>query len=112
MFLEAQFGADAFTVIEKPKLTGITASKESSPGSEDDGSDSEADLREMENAELERLHGLGIPVPGIEIKVDKMVARVWLEDLDVECANRAFGDRVRAVVDRAVEVVAPLFQQS
>ena len=63
----------------------------------------------MEKAELERLHKMGIPVPGVEIKVDKLVAKVWLEDLAVECVNRIFGDRVRAVVERAVEVGAPLW---
>jgi cleavage and polyadenylation specificity factor subunit 3 len=84
MFLEAQFGADNLTPIATPK----------------DGDDEE---------EIQRLHKLGIPVPGVEIKVDKMVARVWLEDLEVECGNRVFGDRVRAVVERAVEVTAPLW---
>jgi len=59
--------------------------------------------------EIERLLGMGIPVPGVEIKVDKMLAKVWLEDLEVECANKVFGDRVRAVVERAVEVIAPLW---
>jgi cleavage and polyadenylation specificity factor subunit 3 len=63
----------------------------------------------LQNRELERLHALGIPVPGVEIKVDKMVAKVWLEDLEVECGNKVFGERVRAVVERAVEVVAPLW---
>lgn len=38
-----------------------------------------------------------------------MVAKVWLEDLEVESANRVFGERVRAVVERAVEVTAPLW---
>ncbi|EHK99385.1 putative endoribonuclease YSH1 [Glarea lozoyensis 74030] len=84
MFLEAQFGADNLTPIATPK----------------DGDDEE---------EIQRLHKIGIPVPGVEIKVDKMVAKVWLEDLEVECGNRVFGDRVKAVVERAVEVTAPLW---
>jgi cleavage and polyadenylation specificity factor subunit 3 len=45
----------------------------------------------------------------VRIKVDKMEARVWLEGLEVECGNRVFADRVRAVVERAVEVGAPLW---
>jgi cleavage and polyadenylation specificity factor subunit 3 len=66
-------------------------------------------LRERQQVELERLHRLGIPVPGVAIKVDKMEATVWLEDLEVECKNKVFADRVRAVVERAVEVSAPLW---
>jgi cleavage and polyadenylation specificity factor subunit 3 len=49
-------------------------------------------------------------VPGVAIKVDKMAATVWLEDLAVECGNRVFADRVRAVVERAAEITAPLWQ--
>jgi cleavage and polyadenylation specificity factor subunit 3 len=121
MFLEAQFGTDALTPIETPKLPSVaippliqnTLTKErlNSGSDSDESSVSAAEIQELQKTEIERLHKLGIPVPGIEIKVDKMVASVWLEDLDVECTNRVFGDRVRAVVDRAVEVVAPLFQQ-
>lgn len=66
-------------------------------------------IADIESAELDRLHALGIPVPGIEIKVDKHVARVWLENLEVECANAVLRDRVRIVVERAVETVAGLW---
>ena len=66
-------------------------------------------LAARQKAELERLHRMGIPVPGILIKVDKMEAKVWLEDLEIECAQKVFADRVRAVVERAVEVTAPLW---
>jgi cleavage and polyadenylation specificity factor subunit 3 len=52
---------------------------------------------------------LGIPVPGIEIKFDKWLAKVWLEDLDVECANNALRARVKAVVERGVETVSGLW---
>ncbi len=72
-------------------------------------SESEADIEELQKRELERLDKLGIPVPGIEVRVDKMVAQIWLEDLEVECANRIFGDRVRVVIERAVESVASLW---
>ena len=48
-------------------------------------------------------------MPGVQITVDKMQATVWLEDLEVECNNKVFADRVRAVVERAVEVTAPLW---
>jgi cleavage and polyadenylation specificity factor subunit 3 len=120
MFLEAQFGSDSLTPIETPKLPSTLRnyaspnikttlkSQESDPES-DQEPDTDTNLLEVRKNELERLQKLGIPVPGIEIKVDKMVARVWLEDLEVECANRSFGDRVRVVVERAVEVVAPLW---
>lgn len=121
MFLEAQFGADNVAPIAEPRLPPLP----SGPGraavkSEGDGEDAsmegpageeqeERALEARRRAELERLHRLGVPVPGVAIKVDKMAARVWLEDLEVECAHKAFGDRVRTVVDRAIEVTAPLW---
>lgn len=86
MFLEAQFGESAIQPIAQPKLA-----------------DSEDDV--AAEKELARLHALGIPVPGLEITVDKSVAKVWLEGLEVECANRGLGDRVRAVCVRAMEVL-------
>lgn len=70
---------------------------------------SEEQLSKAEQAELKRLHALGIPVPGVEIRVDKHVAKVWLETLEVECSWGVLRDRVRAVVERAVEVVAPVW---
>lgn len=63
-----------------------------------------------DKAALQRLHALGIPVPGVEIKFDRFVARVWLEDLDVECANNALRARVKAVVERGVETVSGLWR--
>jgi len=59
---------------------------------------------------LKRLHNLGIPVPGVEIKFDKFVAKVWLEDLEVECGNNALRARVKAVVERGVETVSGLWR--
>lgn len=106
MFLEAQFGEDAITPIAVPKLP-TTAATDTSEG---DAVAAEKSRARLEAAELDRLHALGIPVPGLEIRVDKMVARVWLERLDVECATRSLADRVRAVVERAAEVVAPLWE--
>lgn len=108
MFLEAQFGADNITPIEVPRLQ---QTQETLKGEEDGASDDdERDLEQLQRQEIERLHKIGIPVPGVEIKVDKSVAKVWLEDLEVECSNRIFEDRVRRVVERAVEVTAPLFE--
>lgn len=78
----------------------------------DSGADEDAakqQLQERQHKEIARLHKIGIPVPGISIKVDKMTATIWLEDLEVECNNKVFADRVRAVVERAVEVTAPLW---
>jgi cleavage and polyadenylation specificity factor subunit 3 len=129
MFLEAQFGADNVAPIAEPKLPPTppplspapapsSAKSEEEDGEAMDVSDDEQQsaeneeekrLRERQRAELERLHKLGIPVPGLVIKVDKMEARVWLEGLEVESGNRVFADRVRAVVERAVEVTAPLW---
>lgn len=113
MFLEAQFGADNLTPIAIPKLPTNNlqlADSTMKDGNEEESSEEEVgELEILQNKEIERLHKIGIPVPGVEIQVDKMVAKVWLEDLEVECANRVFGDRVRAILERAVEVTAPLW---
>lgn len=113
MFLEAQFGPSV-TPITHPKVAakppkalvdenGIKAE----PSDEED----EEDVADLEAEEMERLHSVGIPVPGVEIRVDKHVAKVWLETLEVECSYGVLRDRVKAVVERAVETVAPLWGQ-
>ena len=66
-------------------------------------------MAELEAAELSRLHSVGIPVPGIEVRVDKYVAKIWMETLEMECASQVFAQRVKAVIDRAVETIAPLW---
>ncbi|KAH7021248.1 cleavage and polyadenylation specifity factor [Microdochium trichocladiopsis] len=124
MFLEAQFGKDNVSPVELPKLathgdtgdsttTKVVKTEEGEADSEmgeaEDKDEEEERLQKRQKAELDRLHKLGIPVPGVAIKVDKMSAVVWLEDLEVECAQKVFADRVKAVVERAVEVTAPLW---
>lgn len=120
MFLEAQFGPN-ITPIAHPRLTTTTtittASAPSTPSATPAKASIAADPEPVEEpqfspaerAELRRLHGLGIPVPGVEIRFDNHVARVWLEDLAVECKSAALRDRVRAVVERAVETVSGLW---
>lgn len=98
MFLEAHFGADAVTPIEQPVVKGVP---------EDDA----AAREKAAAAELARLHDLGLPVPGIEVRIEKLVAKVWLETLEVECGTRSFKDRVAAVVERAAETIRPLWGQ-
>ena len=115
MFLEAQFGPQIIPITH-PKLTA----KILKPPAESDGikpepgdglgmEEAEDALADLEAEELERLHNIGIPVPGVEIHVDHHVAKVWLETLEVECAYGILRDRVKAVVERAVETVAPLW---
>ncbi|MCJ1390321.1 endoribonuclease ysh1 [Xylographa bjoerkii] len=118
MFLEAQFGPSV-SPISKPKLAakngaGLKTRTDSNSikndlGSSESEEDEVDDPAELEAEELERLHNLGIPVPGLEIKVDRYVAKVWLETLEVECSYAVLRDRVKAVVERAVETVAPLW---
>ncbi|UNI20163.1 endoribonuclease ysh1 [Purpureocillium takamizusanense] len=79
------------------------------PDAMDEDTNADSELEQRRSREIQRLHKLGIPVPGVRIKVDKMEATVWLEDLEVECNNKVFADRVRAVMERAVEVTAPLW---
>ena len=111
MFLEAQFGP-----LVTPIVTPKTLPKPPKSLLGDDGikkeSGQEADedeAEDLEAEEMERLHSIGIPVPGIEIKVDKQVVKVWLETLEVECGSNVLKERVKAVVERAVETVAPLW---
>lgn len=106
MFLEAQFGSQV-QPITHPKFAP-------KPAVDADGIKAEEmdeDLEDLEAEEIERLHSIGIPVPGVEIQVDKHIAKVWLETLEVECAYGVLRDRVKAVVERAVETVAPLWSQ-
>ena len=108
-FLEAQFGADNVAPVENPKLPkseGVAEEGEDEAMADEEGED---DIQQRRNDEIKRLHKIGIPVPGVSITVDKMTATIWLEDLEVESNNKVFADRVRAVVERAVEVTAPLW---
>jgi cleavage and polyadenylation specificity factor subunit 3 len=115
-FLEAQFGQENVAPVTTPKLPPLeeaddkikkNSEDEDAMKTEEDGEDTQ--LQERQAKEIERLHKIGIPVPGVSIKVDRMTATVWLEDLEVESNNKVFADRVRAVVERAVEVTAPLW---
>lgn len=127
MILEAQFG-DTMTPIEQPRLAaklqvqnGIhkKEDKESNNANEEEEDEeddeertlSEKELAQAEASELARLHSLGIPFPGVEIKIDKYVARVWLEDLEVDCSYVVLRDRVRVVLERAVETVASMWTE-
>lgn len=88
LYLEAQFGEEAVNPIALPKVAA----------------DAEGvDLEEAQAKELDRLHSAGIPVPGIEITVDKNVAKVWLERLEVESNNKTLADRVRAILDKVTD---------
>jgi len=116
MFLEAQFGPTITPLLQPrpnphPSTLPPTDHSTIKPEPRTSTPDSSAhDLAELEaEEELARLHAIGIPVPGVEIRVDKHVARVWLETLEVECESGVLRDRVRAVVERAVETVAPLW---
>ncbi|KAL1895347.1 endoribonuclease ysh1 [Ceratocystis pirilliformis] len=108
MFLEAQFGADSVTPIKEPKVPAEMLENGDEEGLEKTEEQKE-EIAKQKIYELERLHKLDIPVPGVLVTVDKMQAKVWLEHLDIESGNKVFADRVRAVVEKAVEVTAPLW---
>ncbi|KAF2849235.1 endoribonuclease YSH1 [Plenodomus tracheiphilus IPT5] len=125
LFLEAQFGESNVHPITLPKtsssLPPATASQNPNTNNTTNGTptpfsvaagsaiDDAPDLSPEDRAELKRLHNLGIPVPGVEIKFDKFVARVWLEGLEVECEHTALRARVKAVVERGVETISGLW---
>lgn len=110
LFLEAQFGEEAVSPIPYPRSSAANPANTTNGTSEPEVMDTSGEISAEDKAELKRLHNLGIPVPGIEIKFDRFVAKVWLEDLDVECANNALKARVRAVVERGVETVSGLWR--
>lgn len=113
LFLESQFGSENITPIAKPRLlpptTTDTDPTPDSPSSSSSLSEDEKDDLNDEAAELLRLTKLGIPLPGLQIRIDKHEATVWLEDLAVECGNAVVRDRVARVVERALECVAGLW---
>ncbi len=105
-------GSSALKTGPETNNNTLTPATDKDTGKHQQDQQDEEDLEEFEEAELDRLHGLGIPVPGIEIKVDKHVARVWLETLEVECTYPVLRDRVRVVVERAAETVAGLWSST
>ncbi|KAG0644874.1 beta-lactamase-like protein [Tuber brumale] len=104
-FLEAQFGdcvaplppgsqpAASTTLPPKPVAETSTATSAVDTGAADEEMDVVQEMREV--------------VPGVQIKIDNIVANVWFENLDVECRNESLKMRVKTVVERAVETVAP-----
>jgi cleavage and polyadenylation specificity factor subunit 3 len=120
LFLEAQFGEDSVSPIALPRhsttgtspdptSTSTAAPDTYSVAASPDSVTPSTEFSPEDKAELKRLHNLGIPVPGIEVKFDKYVARIWLEDLEVECKSGALRARVKAVVERGVETVSGLW---
>ncbi|KAF1995702.1 hypothetical protein P154DRAFT_538562 [Amniculicola lignicola CBS 123094] len=126
LFLEAQFGEDSTSPIQYPRgsaslppltanpatTTTIAPAQSTTPTTSTDPftiATLPPSLSPSDKADLKRLHNLGIPVPGIEIRFDKYAARVWLEDLEVECANAVLRARIKAVVERGVETVSGLW---
>ncbi|KAG9202423.1 endoribonuclease ysh1 [Epicoccum nigrum] len=118
LFLEAQFGEDAVAPIPYPRSSALNPANNTSTSTNGadnntpapDGTDAAAELSAEDKAELKRLHLLGVPVPGVQVQFDRFKARVWLETLDVECANNALRARVKAVVERGVETVSGLWR--
>ena len=112
MLLEAQFGNDVTPIntLRPAKTAQPTPPPEATEGG---GSkeDEEMSDGEVEMA-LERLHTLGIPVPGIKINVGGQIVNIWLEDMSVESVtakSAVLKQRVEMVVREAVECVAPLW---
>lgn len=116
MFLEAQFGADNVSPIELPKsktqpapVASLKQEKDEEAASDDSAEEENTQLEISQRKEIERLHKIGIPVPGVEVRAGALSAQVWLENLEIECKSKVLAERVRQVVERAVEVSAPLW---
>ena len=56
-----------------------------------------------------KVDNVDIPIPGLEIKVDNHKAVIWLDTLQMECKYKPLEGRVKAVVERGVEVVSGLW---
>ncbi|KAK3338647.1 beta-lactamase-like protein [Lasiosphaeria hispida] len=127
MFLEAQFGADNVSPIAEPRLSSLpplpsskkdTASKkeltdhsdndDASMEVSEDEEEEERQLKERQQIELARLHRWESQSGSLHQGREEE-ATVWPRGSEVECGNRVFADRVRAVAERAVEVTAPLW---
>jgi len=110
MFLESQFGP-ALTPLTRPRLASdhedeVSTEPTGKRISDSYKSASPEDLSPEERTELDRLHSLGIPVPGLELIVDDHTAILWLENLEIECDSKLLTDRIRAVIDRGLETNA------
>ncbi|KAJ4991805.1 Endoribonuclease YSH1 [Stagonosporopsis vannaccii] len=113
LFLEAQFGEEAVNPIPYPRSSAINPANNTNGTAgiaPSDAMDTSGEISAEDKAELKRLHNIGIPVPGIEVKFDRFVAKIWLEDLDIECTNNALRARVKAVVERGVETISGLWR--
>ena len=119
LLLESHFsGSGSINPVNKPQLFAkpIESSKPIVDKAEDEGgsikedegagTDEDEDLAELEAEEMDRLHSIGLPVPGLEVRVDKHAATVWLETLEVDCPNGVVRDRVKAGVEQTVESMA------
>jgi cleavage and polyadenylation specificity factor subunit 3 len=84
MFLEAQFG-DCVQPLEPPKLGDIDM----------------VDNNDQVIASERRFS------PGVKITIDNLTANVYFDTLEIECRHESLKMRVKAVVERAVETIAP-----
>jgi len=85
MFLEAQFG-DCVQPLEPPKL---------------------GDVEMVDNDDQVILASERRFSPGVKITIDNLVANVYFDTLEIECRHESLKMRVKAVVERAVETIAP-----
>jgi cleavage and polyadenylation specificity factor subunit 3 len=80
------------------------------PGDEsaDEDEDEDEATEQAVAQEMVRLHGLGLPVPGFEIRSDKHVAKLWLETMEIECSHAVLRDKLKLTVERFTEAALPL----
>ena len=73
MFLEEQFGDSSITPVENPRIDHLTSRKAAKENESSDSEDDEEALarqrEELIASERARLASIGIPVPGLDIKV-------------------------------------------
>lgn len=124
LLLESHFGADAITPITTPphpdeaknnlvkqddsKITTATNGVAKSYAEKAEDIEEEKTLKDLKSEELDA-KDKDIPIPGLSIKVDNHEAIVWLDTLEVQCKWKPLEGRVKAVVERGVEVVSGLW---
>ena len=125
LLLESHFGADAITPINTPPSndpnsetikhvsTEITATTNGAVKTDTEEADDEKEEETLKDSNSdegrEAKEEKDIPIPGLSIKVDSHEAIIWLDTLEVQCKWKPLEGRVKAVVERGVEVVSGLW---
>ncbi|KAL9085694.1 MAG: hypothetical protein Q9159_004571 [Coniocarpon cinnabarinum] len=100
LFLEAQFGSEGITPLSAADLPS-TATDTTTKG--------EVAMTDAMNQSAQTDLPVGVP-PALKIAIDANEALVWMATGNVECKHAVTKARVQAVLERAMETVAPVWR--